>query len=479
MSFTSLSFWLFLPVVLALFHGPCRGKLRAQNALLLVASYVFYGWWDWRFLSLIMVSTAVDFGIGRWLESTENLAQRKRAVALSLTVNLGLLAFFKYAGFFIDSWVDAWSALGVEMHRPSLQIILPVGISFYTFQTLSYTLDVYRRQLKASDDWLEFAAYVSFFPQLVAGPIERASRLLPQLQRLRKVTEVGAWVGLRMVAWGLFKKVVIADSAAQYANAIFGESEALQGPILALGVVAFAIQIYGDFSGYSDMAIGLGRLFGLRLKSNFRFPYFSRNVAEFWRRWHISLNAWFRDYLYIPLGGSRGGQWRSLRNVAVVFLVSGLWHGADWKFVIWGGIHAALFVPVFVMGRNKVDWGRVRWSHALNMAWTFALVCFAWVFFRADSWQHATDMLAGMTKGWSQGLSGWGQVRTFWAGTDERFFMLFFVLFMVLEWLQFRRGIRWMWRGIWRHAWVEALFVLGALMFSLRNEASTFIYFAF
>ena len=479
MSFTSLSFWLFLPVVLALFHGPCRGKLRAQNALLLVASYVFYGWWDWRFLSLIMVSTAVDFGIGRWLESTEDLAQRKRAVALSLTVNLGLLAFFKYAGFFIDSWVDAWSALGVEMHRPSLQIVLPVGISFYTFQTLSYTLDIYRRQLKASDDWLEFAAYVSFFPQLVAGPIERASRLLPQLQRLRKVTEVGAWVGLRMVAWGLFKKVVIADSAAQYANAIFGGSEALQGPILVLGVVAFAIQIYGDFSGYSDMAIGLGRLFGLRLKSNFRFPYFSRNVAEFWRRWHISLNAWFRDYLYIPLGGSRGGQWRSLRNVAVVFLVSGLWHGADWKFVIWGGIHAALFVPVFVMGRNKVDWGRFRWSHTLNMAWTLALVCFAWVFFRADSWQHATDMLAGMTKGWSQGLSGWGQMRTFWAGTDERFFMLFFVLFMVLEWLQFRRGIRWMWRGIWRHAWVEALFVLGALMFSLRNEASTFIYFAF
>ena len=479
MSFTSLSFWLFLPVVLALFHGPCRGKLRAQNALLLVASYVFYGWWDWRFLSLIMVSTAVDFGIGRWLESTEDLAQRKRAVALSLTVNLGLLAFFKYAGFFIDSWVDAWSALGVEMHQPSLQIILPVGISFYTFQTLSYTLDIYRRQLKASDDWLEFAAYVSFFPQLVAGPIERASRLLPQLQRLRKVTEVGAWVGLRMVAWGLFKKVVIADSAAQYANAIFGGSEALQGPILVLGVVAFAIQIYGDFSGYSDMAIGLGRLFGLRLKSNFRFPYFSRNVAEFWRRWHISLNAWFRDYLYIPLGGSRGGQWRSLRNVAVVFLVSGLWHGADWKFVIWGGIHAALFVPVFVMGRNKVDWGRFRWSHTLNMAWTLALVCFAWVFFRADSWQHATDMLAGMTKGWSQGLSGWGQMRTFWAGTDERFFMLFFVLFMVLEWLQFRRGIRWMWRGIWRHAWVEALFVLGALMFSLRNEASTFIYFAF
>ena len=255
MSFTSLSFWLFLPVVLALFHGPCRGKLRAQNALLLVASYVFYGWWDWRFLSLIMVSTAVDFGIGRWLESTEDLAQRKRAVALSLTVNLGLLAFFKYAGFFIDSWVDAWSALGVEMHRPSLQIILPVGISFYTFQTLSYTLDVYRRQLKASDDWLEFAAYVSFFPQLVAGPIERASRLLPQLQRLRKVTEVGAWVGLRMVAWGLFKKVVIADSAAQYANAIFGESEAT-GPFSCLAWWRSPSRFTGISAGTATWPLG-------------------------------------------------------------------------------------------------------------------------------------------------------------------------------------------------------------------------------
>ncbi|MDG1674544.1 MAG: MBOAT family O-acyltransferase, partial [Flavobacteriales bacterium] len=296
MSFTSLAFWVFLPVVLALFHGPFRERLRGQNALLLVASYVFYGWWDWRFLSLIVLSTATDFVLGRVLERTQDPSHRRGALAVSLIVNLGLLAFFKYAGFFIDSWVDAWASVGVTMHRPSLEIVLPVGISFYTFQTLSYTIDVYRKQLKASQDWLEFAAYVSFFPQLVAGPIERASRLLPQLQRKRKVTEAAVLIGCRMIAWGLFKKVVVADSAAQYANAIFGASEDMSGPMLTVGVVAFAIQIYGDFSGYSDMAIGLGRLFGLRLKSNFRFPYFSRNVAEFWRRWHISLNTWFRDY---------------------------------------------------------------------------------------------------------------------------------------------------------------------------------------
>ena len=479
MSFPSLAFWVFLPVVLVLFHGPFRHRLRGQNALLLAASYVFYGWWDWRFLSLIVLSTATDYALGRVLERTEDASRRHWALAVSLAVNLGLLGFFKYAGFFIDSWVDAWASVGVTMHRPSLEIVLPVGISFYTFQTLSYTIDVYRKQLKASQDWLEFAAYVSFFPQLVAGPIERASRLLPQLQRKRKVTEAAVLIGCRMIAWGLFKKVVIADSAAQYANAIFGASEDMSGPMLSVGVVAFAIQIYGDFSGYSDVAIGLGRLFGLRLKSNFRFPYFSRNVAEFWRRWHISLNTWFRDYLYIPLGGSRGGQWMALRNVAVVFLVSGLWHGADWKFVVWGGIHAALFVPVFVMGRNRVTFDQWHWTHVLRMLWTFVLVCFAWVFFRAESMGQALQILHDIHERWGEGCAGWAQMRSFWKATDERLFALAFAAFMLLEWVQFRRGIRWMWRGVWRGPWVEGLLVLATLVFSLRNEASTFIYFTF
>jgi alginate O-acetyltransferase complex protein AlgI len=299
---------MFLPVVLALFHGPLRGRLRLQNGLLLLASYVFYGWWDWRFLSLIMLSTLGDFAMGRWLAreqgaTAKSARRRKAALVFSAVLNLGLLGYFKYAGFFVDAWIDAWAGMGVTMSRPSLEIVLPVGISFYTFQTMSYTIDVYRRKLTPSRNLLEFATFVSFFPQLVAGPIERASRLLPQLQRLRPVTATATKLALRMIAWGLFKKVVIADSAAQYADAIFAAPGHMSGPILAIGIVAFALQIYGDFSGYSDMAIGLGRLFGLRLKSNFRFPYFSRNVAEFWRRWHISLNTWFRDYLYIPLGG--------------------------------------------------------------------------------------------------------------------------------------------------------------------------------
>jgi alginate O-acetyltransferase complex protein AlgI len=479
MSFTSLAFWVFLPVVLVLFHGPCRKSLRGQNILLVVASYVFYGWWDWRFLSLIALSTITDFALGRMLSRTEEVQRRKAALWMSLVVNLGLLGFFKYAGFFVDSWVDAWAKVGITMHRPALQIILPVGISFYTFQTLSYTIDVYRRQLKASQDLIEFAAYVSFFPQLVAGPIERASRLLPQLQRTRRVTESAVLLGLRMMVWGLFKKVVIADSAAQYANAIFGDSQGTQGPMLAVGIVAFAIQIYGDFSGYSDMAIGLGRLFGLRLKSNFRFPYFSRNVAEFWRRWHISLNTWFRDYVYIPLGGSRGGRWTALRNVTVVFLVSGLWHGADWKYVVWGGIHAAMFVPVFWMGRNRISWEGWHWAHGFRALGTFVLVCFAWIFFRADSMSHALQVVDGLVWGWSRGLEGWDAMRSFWNPTDERLFGLVFLGFGVLEWLQFRRGIRWMWRGLWRGSWVEGLLLLITLVFSLRNEASTFIYFTF
>jgi len=479
MSFTSLAFWLFLPAVLALFHGVFSRSLKGQNALLLVASYIFYGWWDWRFLSLIMLSTGVDFAMGRWLASTENERRRKMALAVSVAVNLGLLGYFKYAGFFIDTWVDAWQQIGIHMSRPSLAIILPVGISFYTFQTMSYTIDVYRRKLNPSSNLLEFATFVSFFPQLVAGPIERASRLLPQLQRLRKLSPIAIKLALRMIAWGLFKKVVIADSAAQYANAIFSQTDTLPGPMLAIGVLAFAIQIYGDFSGYSDMAIGLGRLFGLRLKSNFRFPYFSRNIAEFWRRWHISLNSWFRDYLYIPLGGSKRGQVVALRNVAIVFLVSGLWHGADWKFISWGAVHAALFVPLFLTGRNRVEWGAWHWTHGFRALWTFILVCFAWIFFRADSFSHALFIIDRIWRGWGQMFNSWEAVSGIWSAADERFFLWTFLAFTVLEWCQFRYGIRWMWRKTFRGPWVEALLVLITLMFSLRNEASTFIYFAF
>jgi D-alanyl-lipoteichoic acid acyltransferase DltB (MBOAT superfamily) len=480
MSFTSGIFWVFLPVVLLLFHGPLRHRLQGQNLLLLIASYTFYGWWDWRFLSLIIVSTATDFLIARHLERPGlSAVQRRLTLFASLFVNLGLLGVFKYAGFFVESWVDAWAGLGVEMHKPSLEIVLPVGISFYTFQTLSYTIDVYRGQLKASRHPLEFAAYVSFFPQLVAGPIERATRLLPQLQRLRPVTPTAVKIGLRLIAYGLFKKVVIADSAAGYANAAFADPSAFTGPVLVIGVIAFALQIYGDFSGYSDIAIGLGRLFGIRLRSNFRFPYFSRNVAEFWRRWHVSLNTWFRDYLYIPLGGSRGGKWKSLRNIAVVFLVSGLWHGANWTFVVWGGIHAALFVPIFLLGRNKSFGDEWDWRHGWRAVVTFFWVCLAWVFFRAEDLSAASTYLSNIKARWGQGLGNWEAYRSFWGAPDERLFAYALVGFLVLEWSLFRYGVRWPWRRGLGWVWPEALLIILTFAFSLRNEATTFIYFAF
>ena len=480
MSFTAGAFWLFLPVVLLLFHGPFRHRLQGQNFLLLTASYLFYGWWDWRFLSLIILSTATDFWVAQQLEKKRLDARTRRFfLSVSLAVNLGLLATFKYAGFFIDSWIDAWASLGVGMSRPSLNIVLPVGISFYTFQTLSYTLDVYRGQLRASRDWVEFGAYVAFFPQLVAGPIERAQRLLPQLQRLRPVTETGVKIGLRLMAYGLFKKVVIADSAAGYANAAFESPELFTGPVLVIGVVAFALQIYGDFSGYSDIAIGLGRLFGIRLRSNFRFPYFSRNVAEFWRRWHVSLNTWFRDYLYIPLGGSRGSRWTSLRNITIVFLVSGLWHGASWNFVIWGGIHAALFVPVFWVGRNKSFQNDWRWQDAWRAVITFFWVCLAWVFFRAETLVAARTYLSNVVTRWDRGLGNWESYRAFWGAADERMFAFLLIVFLVLEWLLFRHGVRWPWRHGFQRVWPEAFFVFWVLTFSQRNEATEFIYFAF
>ena len=325
MLFNSLEFLLFLPTVFAaywilnLWTNRPRG-LQAQNILLLVASYVFYGWWDWRFLSLIAFSTIVDFAVGLQIEkanarevstdASDSVRSRtaKRWLWVSLAVNLGLLGYFKYANFFIDSWVRAWETVGVTMHHLTLQIVLPVGISFYTFQTLSYSIDMYRRKLKPTSNLIEFAAFVSFFPQLVAGPIERAAALLPQIRRPRQFDFDTAVSGLQLILWGLFKKVVVADTCAVFVNDVFDHHHDYSGPTLILGAVFFAFQIYGDFSGYSDIAIGTARLFGIQLMTNFRTPYFSRDIAEFWRRWHISLSTWFRDYLYIPLGGSRVGK---------------------------------------------------------------------------------------------------------------------------------------------------------------------------
>lgn len=402
MLFNSPAFLLFLPLVFILYWGVFQRNLRAQNVLVLVASYVFYGWWDWRFLGLIALSTAVDFGVGQAIAGAKSRGAAKGWLGLSLAVNLGMLAYFKYANFFIENWIELWSQIGVTMHASTLQVILPVGISFYTFQTLSYSIDVYRGKLQPTRDPVAFAAFVSFFPQLVAGPIERATALLPQIESRRNFHYEDGVQGLRLILWGMFKKVVVADSLAPYVDEIFAAPDEVSGLTLIIGAIYFAFQIYGDFSGYSDIAIGTARLFGIRLMTNFRMPYFSRDIAEFWRRWHISLSTWFRDYLYIPLGGSRVGRAKAVRNTFVIFLVSGFWHGANWTFIAWGAVHALLFLPMLLTGRNRKRTGEQRGLPSgrdlLGMACTFAVVCVAWVFFRADSIGAAWEYLGGMVR---------------------------------------------------------------------------------
>ena len=342
MLFNSIDFAVFLPVVFILYWSLNNRSLKLQNLFVVAASYTFYCWWDWRYLGLVILSTVVGYGTGLGIARARGKGARRVWLLASIVVNLGLLAFFKYFDFFVDGFGAAFTFFGGPVNTRSLGIVLPIGISFYTFQTLGYSIDVYRKRIEPTTDYIAFSAFHSFFPQLVAGPIERATTLLPQFYVRRRFAYAEAVDGLRQILWGLFKKVVIADSCARFANAIFNNSSEYSGSTLLLGALFFAIQIYGDFSGYSDIAIGTGRLFGIRLMQNFAFPYFSRDIAEFWRRWHISLSTWFRDYLYIPLGGSRGGTWLKVRNVFIIFLASGLWHGANWTFVIWGALNALI-----------------------------------------------------------------------------------------------------------------------------------------
>lgn len=396
MFFNSIEYLLFLPICFFIYWFVVNRNLKLQNVFVLIISYIFYGWWDWRFLSLIALSTIVDYSVGLYLEKSSSSSRRKALLITSLVVNLGLLGFFKYYNFFVESFITAFSGLGIELAPSTLKIILPVGISFYTFQTLSYTIDVYRGNLKPSKNLINFAAYVAFFPQLVAGPIERATNLLPQFSRKRTFNEEKAISGLYLILWGLFQKVVIADSCATYVNAIFGEYEALNAMSLFMGAFYFAFQIYGDFAGYSNIAIGTARLFGFDLMRNFNYPYFSRNIAEFWRRWHISLSTWFRDYVYIPLGGSRGSRMHQLRNVFIIFLVSGFWHGANWTFVVWGALHALFFLLVLLTNTNRNHLDQVASQRllpsikeSLQMVFTFVLILVAWVFFRAETVSEA------------------------------------------------------------------------------------------
>ncbi len=477
MLFNSLAYALFLPTVYAIYWALQNRPLRYQNLLLLVANYVFYGWWDYRFLLLLFVNCVVDYLTGLWLEREERPRGRRFVLIVSLVANLGVLCFFKYFGFFVESFARLLQLFGLHPSVPVLRIILPVGVSFYTFQSLSYTIDIYRKRLRPTHDLLAFLTFHSFFPQLVAGPIERAADLLPQVLRRRSFDVEQAKDGLRQMLWGLFKKVVIADRLGVHVDHVFRHFSTLGGIDLLIGTYFFAIQIYCDFSGYTDIAIGTARLFGFQLTRNFAYPYFSRDMAEFWHRWHITLSTWFRDYVYIPLGGNRGTRWLALRNVILTFAISGLWHGANWTFVVWGLLNGLYYAPIMLAGGqhrygHAVAEGRLLPSarDALRMARTFSLTLLAWVFFRADSLPHALKFL------------GVAATRP-WAVDPPREYalsLLSTMLFLGVEWLQrdkphglavagFSLPVRWL-----------AYYAIAALIFWFGDTGNVpFIYFQF
>lgn len=401
MFFNSFNYAIFLLIVFILYWFVFNKKLKIQNLFLLVCSYYFYSCWDRRFLILLIFSTLLDFFSGIMIERHNNKRKRRFWLWLSIIINLGFLGFFKYYNFFIQSFAELLSNLGIKPHIWTLQIILPVGISFYTFHGLSYVIDIYKKRIPVEKNFVDYALFVSFFALLVAGPIERATHLLPQLKKKRNFNYYQAVDGLRQILWGLFKKIVIADNCAYYVNIIFDSSDTLSGSELVTGAILFAFQIYGDFSGYSDIALGSSRLLGINLLKNFNYPYFSRDVAEFWRRWHISLSSWFKDYLYIPLGGSRGGTWMRIRNTFIIFLVSGFWHGANWTFIFWGGLNALFIMPSIILKTNRHNLDIVAQGKKLpslkeftSILLTFIIITFAWIFFRSENLHHAVSYIS-------------------------------------------------------------------------------------
>lgn len=489
MSFTSLAFYAFLPLTFAgywLISYPKEGqnvsafRLWLQNFFIVVASYVFYGWWDWRFLILITITAIWAWASGLRLDMLNDEKKRKIVVVTALIVNLGILGVFKYYNFFGENVVSLLSVLGIKVHMSSLNIILPVGISFYTFQALSYVIDVYRRDIKPTKDIVAFLAFVSFFPQLVAGPIERATNLLPQFLNPRRFEYSLAVDGCRQILWGFFKKMVVADGCALAANNIFKAPEAYNSLTLLIALFCFTFQIYGDFSGYSDIAIGVAKLFGVRLKRNFATPYFARDIGEFWRRWHISLTTWFKDYLYIPLGGSREGLSKTIRNTFIIFLVSGFWHGANWTFITWGLIHAIAFLPLLLSKRNRRFVGSVvaedralpTPKEILEMMTTFAVVMLGWAFFRADTVTQALGWLATIFAGFDFGIAPLAH-----KGVPHAVIWTAFML--MCEWINRREQYgfaRYPRNAVLRYLIYMAILVLLLVNLSPRQ---TFIYFQF
>ncbi len=478
MLFNSIEFALFLPIVFVIYWLFSKDQ-KKQNIIILISSYLFYGWWDWKFLTLIFFSSCVDFTIGILLSHYNKTKVRKRLLYLSILINIGLLIYFKYCNFFISSFVESFSHFGYNINITTLNIILPVGISFYTFQTLSYTIDVYNKKINASKDIISFFAFVSFFPQLVAGPIERASNLLPQFWNKRNFNVDLASDGMRQMLWGLFKKIIIADNCAIYVNNIFDNYTNYSGQTLLLGAILFSFQIYGDFSGYSDIAIGTARLFGFNLTKNFAFPYFSRDIAEFWRRWHISLSRWFRDYIYIPLGGSRGNLTMKIRNTFIIFIVSGFWHGANLTFITWGFLHAVFFIPLLISGVNRKNLDNFQLNASLKndiydifkILTTFTLVSLTWIFFRAESLSGAINYLS---KIFSLSI-----LETQHIVPRKIFFLL--IIFIFIEWFQRNKehALEIKKYPKWLRSTIYLCIVLS--IFFLGNYSSTieFIYFQF
>lgn len=399
MLFNSFEFLIFLPIVFFIYWATKR-KLSSNNLFIVIASYVFYGWWDWRFLFLIFLTTIFSFLSGTLIERYRRYA--KLICGINIFINLGILCYFKYFNFFLDNLKLIFDQIGYQLDWFTIDVLLPVGISFYTFQALSYSIDVYRQKIEPTHNFIAFTAFISFFPQLVAGPIERSTQLLPQFLKKRNFNYDNAVSGMRQILWGFFKKLVIADNCAFFANSIFNDYSEANPTLLILGGIFFTFQIYGDFSGYSDIAVGTAKLFGINLMRNFNLPYFSRDIAEFWRRWHISLNTWFIDYVYIPLGGSRKSRWHTILNILIVFTLSGLWHGAEWTFVLWGIYNGILIIGCNLLHiRHKVDQlapGRIlpSFRDSFAMFVTFIFVVFGWIIFRADNIQMASGYITHM-----------------------------------------------------------------------------------
>ncbi len=482
MLFNSLEFTIFLPIVFILYWLLNNNKPTYQNFFLLIVSYIFYGWWDYRFLSLIAFSSFADYLIGLKMSQTDNKNKRKLLLITSICINIGFLGVFKYYNFFADSFAEAFTLFGRSFDPFRLHIILPVGISFYTFQTLSYSIDIYKKKLAPSKDIIAFFAFVSFFPQLVAGPIERATNLLPQFYAKRVFSYQKAADGMRQILWGLFKKMIVADNCAVFVNDVFLNYNEYSGSTLLLGGVFFAFQIYCDFSGYSDIAIGTSRLLGFNLMKNFSFPYFSRDIAEFWRRWHISLSTWFRDYLYIPLGGSKGNNWFKIRNIFIIFIVSGFWHGANWTFIAWGFLNALYFIPLMLLGKNRINTGNIAEGRVLpnlttiaQIGVTFFITIIAWIFFRSASISNALEYISIL---FSKSLFASPEV------SSPKTFMIascFIIVLVLVEWFQRDKehgleitpekipfSIRW-----------SLYFFLVVLLISVGGKQEAFIYFQF